>query len=201
MTPDRALPDEMDAAKLRLRAALRARAGEVRDDHAATEGSRAVAALERDARWRDAARIGLFASSRGEPDTRPIFDAVIASGRAALLPRCPTHETMEFVGLERWDDLRPGRYGLPEPLGEAPCEPWAQGDVVIVPAMGLDRSGGRLGRGGGHYDRCFGALPRGAPWLVGFGFPFQIVEAVPMDRHDRRLDGVLAGGELTWLDL
>ncbi len=191
---------DIEEAKRDLRAAQADAAGAVDAAAATRAGEAAARALAADARWRKSARIGLFASTRGEPDTRPLFDAAIAAGREVLLPRCHTRVTMEFAPVTAWDELRPGRYGLLEPTRDAVAAPWSSDDLVIVPGLAFDRRGGRLGRGGGHYDRSFGAAPKGAPWLLGLGFSFQLVGEVPMDEHDRLLDGVCAGGELVWCE-
>jgi 5-formyltetrahydrofolate cyclo-ligase len=191
---------DIEAAKRELRAAQADAARAVDASVAARAGEAAARALGADPRWRASVRIGLFASTRGEPDTRPIFDGAIATGKQVLLPRCPTTATMEFAPVRAWDELRPGRYGLLEPTREPVAAPWSSGDLVIVPGLAFDRRGGRLGRGGGHYDRSFDAAPRGAPWLLGLGFSFQLVGEVPMEEHDRRLDGAFAGDELVWCE-
>jgi len=182
-----------------MREVLRARCASVPADDAEGEGRAAARWLAEDARCRGAGRVAVFASTRGEPDARPVFDWAVRTGHEALFPRCPSKESMEFAPVGAWDELVAGRYGLLEPMSQALPEPWRSGDLVLVPGLAFDRLGGRLGRGGGHYDRCFEASPRGVPWLVGFGFSFQIVDEVPMDVHDRRLDGVLTGSGLEWL--
>ena len=62
------------------------------------------------------------------------------------------------------------------------------GDLVLVPGVGFDRAGNRLGRGGGHYDRTFVA---GGPRLVGVCFQLQLVERVPHDSRDRPMDAIV----------
>jgi 5-formyltetrahydrofolate cyclo-ligase len=188
----------LEQQKRALRATQASVARAVDRAEARRAGEAATRVLEADSRWRASARIGLFASARGEPDTRPLFEAALASGREVLLPRCHSRSRMEFARVVAWDELRPGRYGLLEPTREVAAATWASGDLVIVPGLAFDRRGGRLGRGAGHYDRSFGAAPEGAPWLLGLGFRFQLVGEVPMEEHDRRLDGVLAGDELVW---
>ena len=70
--------------------------------------------------------------------------------------------------------------------------------MVLVPGLAFDDGGGRLGRGMGYYDRSFEGCVRGAPWLLGFAFAFQIVERVPMESLDRRVDGVVTEVGLSW---
>ena len=179
---------------------MRPRCDRVGVAEALEEGRRALRRLEADARWLAAGRVGLFAATRGEPATRPIVEAAIRSGRETLLPRCKDAGHLEFAPVHAWDELEAGRYGLLEPISESSRAPGRDGDLVLVPGLAFDRRGGRLGRGGGYYDRCFEGLQRGSPWLLGLGFSFQLVDEVPLEVHDRRLDGWLTGGELEWLD-
>jgi 5-formyltetrahydrofolate cyclo-ligase len=99
--------------------------------------------------------------------------------------------------VDDWDALAPGRFGVLEPL-DSDTERLSPADVVIVPGVAFDRSGWRLGRGGGHYDRAF---PSGAPspWLVGVGYSFQWIAEVPHDdSRDRRVDAIVTEHGWVW---
>ena len=122
-------------------------------------------------------------------------------GRTALFPRIVRESDprsgasgrpfkLEFVPLARWEDLRPGPLGIREPLAGPAEPPLHADDLVLVPGLGFDRRGRRLGRGGGFYDRRF---PPGepAPTLLGFVFSAQLVDEVPTGAHDRWMDGIL----------
>lgn len=193
-TEDRA-PIELEKRLLRARLeaerALSAAA-------AANAGSAALAHLQTDGRWRAATCVGLFAAIRGEPETRPIFEALVARGSTVVLPRCIDGHRLEFAPIDDWGELGPGRYGVAEPRSEARSGLWGLGDLVLVPGVAFDRKGGRLGRGHGYYDRSFGDQPRGRPWLLGFGLELQIVEHVPMESFDRAMDGILTEAGLRW---
>lgn len=102
--------------------------------------------------------------------------------------------------MERWRELCPGRFGVLEPPAGAPEEAPAVGDAVVVPGVAFDRAGGRLGRGGGHYDRAFPPGAPGAPLLVGFAHAFQLVECVPSDSHDRRMDAIVTERGMIWVE-
>ena len=77
-----------------------------------------------------------------------------------------------------------------EPPSGAAVRP-AAGDVVVVPGVAFDRAGGRLGRGRGYYDRAFPVGEADAPRLVGFAYAVQLVEHVPCDSRDRRVDAIV----------
>jgi 5-formyltetrahydrofolate cyclo-ligase len=100
-----------------------------------------------------------------------------------VLPRVLPGGAMEFAaGAEKF---RRGAFGILEPDGGEVVPP-APDDVVLVPGLAFDVSGGRLGYGGGYYDRYF-ADRRGAV-LVGVCFAEQIVGRVPADAGDVRMD-------------
>jgi 5-formyltetrahydrofolate cyclo-ligase len=140
-----------------------------------------------------AERVALYASWRDELPTHALFDSVRELGVPTLFPRCLPDDSLCFAAVERWEELVPGRYGVSEPEGEAlPLRP---GDLVVVPGLAFDRAGRRLGRGAGHYDRTFPVGAEGAPFLVGVGFAFQQVEAVPAGSADRRMDAVVTDRE------
>jgi len=92
------------------------------------------------------------------------------------------------------------RYGVPEPaIGEA-VEAESLG-AILVPGLCFDRDGGRLGRGGGFYDRYLGGIAAGStPLLIGVCFDLQVVERVPMEAHDRRVARVVTESSLVVCD-
>jgi 5-formyltetrahydrofolate cyclo-ligase len=120
--------------------------------------------------------------------TRPLCDRAGRLGRRILWPRIEAGG-MVFAACSRWEDLVPGRYGVPAPPAGCPPEPLATDVLLLVPGLAFDTEGRRLGRGGGYYDRALsdagGAMP------VGVAFDCQIVERVPEDRHDRRVAALL----------
>ena len=80
-----------------------------------------------------------------------------------------------------------GKFRRPEPT-TAPFT--GKIDLIILPGVGFDLSGNRLGRGGGYYDRYLSNLNR-KTILVGVGYDFQLIEEVPADRHDKRLSYII----------
>jgi 5-formyltetrahydrofolate cyclo-ligase len=87
------------------------------------------------------------------------------------------------------DPLAADALGIPAPMPDAPA---VLPDVVFAPALAFDRSGGRLGQGGGHYDRTLAELRARKPVLViGVAYAGQEVEEIPMEPHDQRLDAIL----------
>ena len=87
----------------------------------------------------------------------------------------------------RPERMHTGSFGISEPEGE-PFTDYDAIDLAIIPGMGFDPHGNRLGRGRGYYDRL---LPRLKAPLVGIAFSWQLVEEVPVEPHDRRVDSVI----------
>jgi 5-formyltetrahydrofolate cyclo-ligase len=128
-----------------------------------------------------------------EPDTVPFLRALLAGGHSLLLPRIdrPARVLMiHRVGdLER--DLVLGPWGIREPDPRR-CPPARAGDAnfVLVPGVAFDPGGGRLGYGGGYYDRLLATCAEGTP-LVAAAFEAQMVDHVPTGASDRRVGMVV----------
>lgn len=86
------------------------------------------------------------------------------------------------------EELATGSYGIEEPTGELFTD-YTSIDFIAVPGVAFDRHGNRLGRGKGYYDRLLPHIP--SAYKAGICFPFQIVEEVPADRFDIRMDEII----------
>ncbi len=186
------------AQKRHLREEMAARRRAVPREVALAAGAAVVDRLLAAPGFRDAARVALYADLRDEIPTRPLFECLGRAGVARLLPRVGETGALEFAEVASWRELRPGRYGVLEPVAEAPPCRLDRGDVVVVPGVAFDPSGGRLGRGRGHYDRTFPPEMDDAPMLVGLAYEFQVVEAVPCGPRDRRVDAVATECCIRW---
>jgi len=132
----------------------------------------------------DAATIMLFVSLPDEVYTLPIITDAMAAGKTVVLPKVDKEarrmDARVLTDVEH--DLVPGVFGIPEPVD---CEiaPASAIDLVFVPARAFDRSGNRLGRGAGYYDRYMSA-PAFRATRCGIAFAAQVLDAVPHDSHD-----------------
>lgn len=123
-----------------------------------------------------------------EPDTGRLIRALTARGKRVGLPRMLPGRQMEVRLYEPDRPLVPASFGILEPLADAPLLARPDIDLALVPAVCYDRSGFRLGFGGGYYDR----------WLSGFsGFTVGLCrdcvlqDRVPTEDHDCRVDLLL----------
>ncbi len=120
----------------------------------------------------------------GEIDMRPLLHTLHESGHAVLLPRTPPRG--QALSFHRWmpgEPLLPGAFGTAHP-GGPPLAP----RIVLAPLLAFDRTGGRLGYGGGYYDRTLAALP--GVVAIGCAFAIQEVDRVPAGPHDMKLQAI-----------
>ena len=184
------MPESKADLRRRLR---RARADRGEDGRATT-----AAALARHAAELTGSTIAAFVGVRSEPSTVPLLEAMHARGVHVLLPVLLADMDLDWAVFTGAADLVEGRLRMLEPAGPAlGPEAIATADLVLVPALAVDRSGRRLGQGGGSYDR---ALPRTSAPVVAVVFDDEVLDTLPTETHDRSVDGVLtAEGGLWWL--
>ncbi|MCA6296851.1 MAG: 5-formyltetrahydrofolate cyclo-ligase [Phenylobacterium sp.] len=125
----------------------------------------------------------------GEIDPGPLSARLLALGAERLLPRVFEDGSLRFLDAPPEGPLAPDAAGVPAPL---PDRPERRPDLVITPLVGFDRFGGRLGQGGGHYDRALASLRRTGPvFVLGLAFAGQEVDRLALEPHDQTLDAVL----------
>ncbi|MFO8042657.1 MAG: 5-formyltetrahydrofolate cyclo-ligase [Alkalispirochaeta sp.] len=146
--------------------------------------------------WAAAQTVMGYVALDDEVDLQAVFRTAHREGKSIALPRIETHsESMEFrvvheypVGLER------NRRGFLQPTPAAPPISAASGTLVLVPGRVFDRSGFRIGRGGGFYDRFLAHLPPGVI-TVGVGYANQLVPSVPHNASDVPVQIVVTDNE------
>ncbi|XRQ05527.1 5-formyltetrahydrofolate cyclo-ligase [Actinomadura welshii] len=182
-------------SKSDLRAELLRRRAESTPDARAAAGRSIRDALLQVPEIEMAGTIAAYVSTGTEPDTRGLLFALWKRGAYVILPRLLPDGDLDWASYEGPDSLVPGPRGCMEP-SEPPRGPGAvaSADVVLVPALAADRSGMRLGRGGGSYDR---ALARVGPAIltVALLYDSELLRAVPAEPHDRRVRAVATPSE------
>ncbi len=142
-----------------------------------------------------AKRIGLYLPHGGEFDVRLLLNQALGMRRECYLPVLPPRgRVMRFGRVGRHTRMSNNRYGIAEPQDAKPLRA-RQLDLLLLPLVGFDHQGYRLGMGGGFYDatlafmrhRRSGRKPR----LVGVAYECQRVEMLPHDPWDMPLDAVL----------
>ncbi len=184
------MPESKDDLRRRLRRA--------RTDRTDRERATVAAAFAGYAAALEGTTIAAFVGVHSEPPTLPLLEALHARGVRVLLPVLLADMDLDWAPFTAAADLVDGRLGLLEPVGP-PLGPdvIATADLVLVPALAVDRSGQRLGQGGGSYDR---ALVRATAPVVAVVFGDEVLETLPTEMHDRSVDGVLTPDRgLRWL--
>lgn len=127
----------------------------------------------------EATVVAAYVAVGDEPPTRRLIEELVGSGRTVLLP-VVTPTELVWGRYDGWDALIE-HGGLQEPTAD-PDVDLRDADVVFAPALAVDRSGNRLGRGGGYYDRALAGLPR--EHLVAVVFSDEVIGVVPVEPHD-----------------
>lgn len=145
-------------------------------------------------------RIAGYWALAGELPLNLAIASLAGRGQNFYLPVIGTQRQMHFAPWRTGDDIVPNRYGIPEPAQQDKAIPPPLLDVVLMPLVGFDRRGNRLGLGGGYYDASFAFLRDekrpAAPLLVGIGYAFQEVDALEAEPWDICLDYIATENEL-----
>ncbi len=139
-----------------------------------------------------AACVAAYVARMGEPDTAPLLAALAARGTPVLLPVLLPDLDLDWAMEDGSRRMSQVRAGLAEPAGP-PMGRIALGlaTVVVAPALAVDRSGVRLGHGGGSYDRALAAAGRGA-FVVALLHEGELTDSpLPAEPHDRPVDAVV----------
>lgn len=146
---------------------------------------------------RDVRAVMLFSSFGSEVPTAPLIERLHERGIVVALPRIEAGELVP-VAYTPGDPVRTASFGALEPIGRNGLEP-ASLDVVGVPGVAFDRLGGRVGYGGGYYDRFLRGL---SAFRVGLAFGLQVVEdPLPAGRFDLPVQAIVTEEETIRPDL
>ncbi len=142
-----------------------------------------------------AGTVAAYVSVGTEPDTRGLVYALWKRGTYVLLPLLLGDNDLDWASYEGPDSLAAAPRGLLEPT-EPPRGPAAvtSADLVIVPAVAVDRDGRRLGRGGGSYDRALARVGAAVP-TVALIYDGELLDEVPAGPRDQRVRMVARPGE------
>ncbi len=143
-----------------------------------------------------ASTVALYSALGPEADASSVVPLLLQRDVVVVFPRV-VGELLEFAPASSLADLHPGYMGVMEPKGVAMNA--SELDVIVVPGVAYDREGGRLGQGGGHYDRTLAQLGS-ETFRVGFCFSCQIVDKVHREDHDELLDALVTEDETTYID-
>jgi len=150
--------------------------------------------------FQGASTVMMFLSLPHEVDTSEAILHAWQLGKAVAVPKISWQQRhmipVRINSLET--GFSTGASGLRNPIAGMPV-PFGEIDLVVTPALGFDKKGNRLGRGGSYYDRFFANEELKAA-RCGFGFAEQIVELIPVTKHDEPVDIVVTDEEIIYSD-
>lgn len=143
-----------------------------------------------------------YSAMRGEIDVFPLLRELAARGNKICLPTISLPspsgrgqaegKILQFLAWQTDTALVPGKYGVLCPPDSFPA---LTPDILIVPMVAFDKSGFRLGYGGGYYDATIHEL-RGKNknlCVIGVAYSFQEVDKLPVEAHDEKMDRIITG--------
>jgi 5-formyltetrahydrofolate cyclo-ligase len=148
---------------------------------------------------RRAATVAAYVSVGTEPGTGPLLDRLLAMGRRVVVPVLLPDYDLDWAVYDGPRSVVRARAGLLEPTGpRLGVEAVATADVVLTPGLAVDRTGLRMGRGGGCYDRALGRVPVGT-FTCTLLYAGELLDEVPAAPHDRRVTAVATPDGVTRL--
>lgn len=143
-------------------------------------------------RFQDAKIVMFYASFEREVDTREMIKEASIMGKRIALPAISSGDGIKpYFIQDVSQDLYPGYFGIPEPrIKEKREVDLREIELIIVPGIVFDRRGYRIGFGRGYYDRFLNSFSC-RPFCIGLGFEMQMIDNIPFEPYDARLDMVI----------
>jgi 5-formyltetrahydrofolate cyclo-ligase len=177
------------AAKQTLRAELKARRTALTSRELQVAGDATARLITQLPEWKQAKTVCLYASFGGELPTDALLALALLEGKRLLLPRVSHRTQLTLHEVSDLGSLQPSRLGIREPKSSATVATLADAGLILVPGLGFDGAGRRLGFGGGFYDRLLAKPPR-KTFLLGHAHAFQVVPRLPDEPHDIKVKAV-----------
>ena len=180
----------IEEAKAAWRRSIRAKLQAQSAAERATASAQARELLAKQEIWQSARSILFFAPLPDELDVWPLVIEALAKGKQVALPRFVTQtQNYQACGIrDAVKELQPGQFGISEPVNSCAMVPLNMLDFILVPGVGFDLQGRRLGRGRGYYDQMLAAV-RGT--ACGVAFDEQVVSELPVAPHDAQVNCIL----------
>ncbi len=176
--------------KKELRRIIRERKKQMSDSEKLIEKESVFFQVEQMKVFKEAERIICYWSLPDELDTHD-FVLKWYSQKQIYLPRVVGDE-VELVLFNGLDHMKTGAFGILEPIGDSVDITDNNIEIIIIPGVAFTKDGWRIGRGGGYYDRLLPQLQN--TYKVGIGYSSQVVENLPVEEHDVKMDCFYHGG-------
>ena len=141
--------------------------------------------------FKESKNIFMYLGYSSEIDTKKYVKQFVDLGKNIYVPRTDIeNKTMEAVKIVDLTNLKEDKYGILEPTKDIEAMNKNELDLVIMPGLAFDTNGGRLGYGGGYYDKYLQKIA-GNLSKVALAYDFQIVQEVPKEEHDIKVDYII----------
>lgn len=177
----------MNTSKARLRTRMKATRAELSVDERAAASRAIQTHILAEATFAAAERWFVYVSFRDEVATRALIDELLAQGKQVFVPRTDDERLMQALEFPGWEAMQTDRFGFLAPPAAAPAA--RELDVCLCPGLAFTTAGDRLGYGAGHYDRFLARWP--TLTTLGLAFSRQLVEQLPRESTDRRMDWIV----------
>lgn len=190
------------AAKQALRRQIKRRVAALSEDEKCRQSLVVSHKLFRHPKYVSAERIAVFLSMKDEVCTQEVIKDVFKWGKSCFIPRYESNsnhmDMLKLYSLQDMDSFPLTSWSIRQPADDDSSREEALNggglDLILMPGLGFDRSGNRLGRGKGFYDtyleRCI-KHPRGKPYTIALAFKEQLCEEIPVDANDVLIDEIL----------
>lgn len=134
-----------------------------------------------------------YISFGGEVDTIKFIEKALSDGKTICVPRVISKkEGMEAYEISSLNDLEKGFYGILEPKGESKFISPLHIDLIVMPGVAFDKANGRIGYGGGFYDRFLKRVTA-ETIKIALAYTFQIFDSIPTEEFDEKADFIITG--------
>ncbi len=145
--------------------------------------------LLKEPEYREASVILSYMSVSSEVNTHFLMEQAWKDGKSVAVPKCYPDGIMEFYKIASFEDVKPGKFGIPEPDPVNPVDYDKETCLLLLPCVAFDECGNRVGYGGGYYDRF--AEKHDEMYRIMLAYDFQRVERVETGEYDIPADVVL----------
>ena len=148
---------------------------------------------------RNGETVMVFTSKEKEVNTKPLIRSLFGKGNPVVVPIIVKEDfSLRLSYLRDLSVLIPSTFGVPEPIGSEIPAAVADIGTIILPMLGFDRTGGRIGYGAGYYDRFLSKNP--GMRKIGVAFACQEVGRLPVDENDIRMDVIITEDGIVYPD-
>jgi 5-formyltetrahydrofolate cyclo-ligase len=131
-----------------------------------------------------------YTSKEKEVNTTPMITMLLERGNPVIVPIIVKEDvSLRLSYLKDFAALVPSTFGVPEPIGSEIPARGEDVDTILLPMLGFDRTGGRIGYGAGYYDRFLEKYP--TLRKIGIAFSCQEIDRLPLDETDVRMDHII----------